>query len=1008
MQALKQENFHTQLDNAISDYLSRNSEIIEEEKIYLPELLKWYKNDFLSTLSDLSAETNNFNGGENWVELLLGISPYLRGEHFKNFDDIATQLNVAFTPHCWEFGFRFPTTETTIQRETSSKSDIPNAPKYTLTQALSSYLIARSPLVASLANLSCSQDSNLAPQGSQKEAEFSLLTTSLANPGTRSLEVTSPFEFAMNQAVKFPVLQRHITSAFLSVSKFLYLDGLGLTKSPQSTSVSAELATRNQSRLFLLDEQSQEVSEMFLRAVNYAWCKADWELLLEIFNSACLNQHGALHGPEDFVLEMAFMSRLETSPDDDLAAQSFSILHNFNIPAPNFNLNWRSKKWLLLYRIKDDCARAKIVLQCLHNWCDIEVCLKLLTFCLSKPPDDKELLASLEKKTKQLRLCKKIRHCHSSQGFSGIKIKYETWKDVVEHSVRNPELVLQALQDRERFDLVREWIDVYGYPSQLRERIHEDYLRYLLTKTPMDVTEVYMYLEEIEDPVKTLEICERLLSKQMPIPNTLFIIHFMITDLDAHVKPARKHALLRQRLGTNAVLCIPESNRRPYESLTSQPLLLLEQLLIDMKVEWAGKVFEDLQSELRTNRNYDEWLRKEISVEAFDELLVWYATKALEFDVVTYEDHDELVHESHNDKTKSLDTRQIKTTTPIKGHQRHASTGATRSFRRSSTNESQQSGSFKIPEKIPAEGDWEPDYKHSVCMICKEVAFNMFVRRHHCRRCGRVVCDTCSPFKRILSNSSRTPVRVCKDCDKAMFEQSYRKKEADTIIYSGSLPTYMSRSWEGRASAEFRERLDPAVPKSEDELNFDVHQGWRLNFDEECNKVIRDDFLYEQAPSSSLCTSILALHGNSKTCAKLLLELCNKLSQKLGMSEEIDNNLLISIICQLLYHAKLKFTNCGETHGVELCDTYMSRVELVKFLIESNFYELPSIEDLMSSQTARRLRDKLIENESLTLAMEVTTKCGLDAGAVWGAWGLAYLQVGKFKEARQKFSKFLK
>ena len=32
---------------------------------------------------------------------------------------------------------------------------------------------------------------------------------------------------------------------------------------------------------------------------------------------------------------------------------------------------------------------------------------------------------------------------------------------------------------------------------------------------------------------------------------------------------------------------------------------------------------------------------------------------------------------------------------------------------------------------------------------------------------------------------------------------------------------------------------------------------------------------------------------------------------------------------------------------------YMSRVELVKFLIESNFYEVPSIEDLMSSQTAR-------------------------------------------------------
>ena len=34
----------------------------------------------------------------------------------------------------------------------------------------------------------------------------------------------------------------------------------------------------------------------------------------------------------------------------------------------------------------------------------------------------------------------------------------------------------------------------------------------------------------------------------------------------------------------------------------------------------------------------------------------------------------------------------------------------------------------------------------------------------------------------------------------------------------------------------------------------------------------------------------------------------------------------------------------------------MSRVELVKFLIESNFYEVPSIEDLMSAQTARSVR----------------------------------------------------
>ena len=363
----------------------------------------------MSTFSASSSEPSQFNGGENYVELLFRMSPYLHGEQFRHFDDIAPQLSVAFTPHCWLLGFHFSATGTKIQRETPSQSDAAIAPKYTLTQSLSNYLVARSPLVASLANLSCSQDSNRAPKASQKEEEFPLLTTSLANHGTRSLEVVSPFEFAMNQAIKFPVLQRHIASAFLSVSKFLYLDGLGLTKSPQSNSASAELAARSQSRLFLLDEQSPEVSEMFLRALNYAWCKSDGEFLLEIFNSACLNQNGTSHGPEDFAIEMAFMSGLELSTDDDIAALTASTLRNFNIPAPTFSLNWKENKWLLLYRIKDDCTRAKIVLQCLHNWSDVDVCLNLLKFCLSKPPEDKELLASLEKKTRQLNLCKKAR-----------------------------------------------------------------------------------------------------------------------------------------------------------------------------------------------------------------------------------------------------------------------------------------------------------------------------------------------------------------------------------------------------------------------------------------------------------------------------------------------------------------------------------------------------------------------------------------------------------------------
>ena len=56
----------------------------------------------------------------------------------------------------------------------------------------------------------------------------------------------------------------------------------------------------------------------------------------------------------------------------------------------------------------------------------------------------------------------------------------------------------------------------------------------------------------------------------------------------------------------------------------------------------------------------------------------------------------------------------------------------------------------------------------------------------------------------------------------------------------------------------------------------------------------------------------------------------------------------------------------------------------------------------------RRLRDKLIEEERWSLAMEVSTKCGMDGLAVWISYGKACLRVGDYETARQKFAKCFK
>lgn len=157
-------------------------------------------------------------------------------------------------------------------------------------------------------------------------------------------------------------------------------------------------------------------------------------------------------------------------------------------------------------------------------------------------------------------------------------------------------------------------------------------------RTPIDVAEVHLFLEEIGDPVTSLKTCERLLSREIPIPSVVFMIDFILTELQLHVNPIRKRELFRHRLGANAAMAIPQRSWISYERLTPKPFLLLEQLLIDIKVEWAGKVFNKMQTELATDENYDEILRNEFTMEAFDDLLKCYATKSLEFKVVTYEE----------------------------------------------------------------------------------------------------------------------------------------------------------------------------------------------------------------------------------------------------------------------------------------------------------------------------------------------------------------------------------
>ena len=55
----------------------------------------------------------------------------------------------------------------------------------------------------------------------------------------------------------------------------------------------------------------------------------------------------------------------------------------------------------------------------------------------------------------------------------------------------------------------------------------------------------------------------------------------------------------------------------------------------------------------------------------------------------------------------------------------------------------------------------------------------------------------------------------------------------------------------------------------------------------------------------------------------------------------------------------------------------------------------------------RKLRDKLMENERFTLALEITSKCGLDATPVHFLLGVSRLKCGNLEKAREHLGRCL-
>ncbi|XP_046750483.1 uncharacterized protein LOC124413769 [Diprion similis] len=575
-----------------------------------------------------------------------------------------------------------------------------------------------------------------------------------------------------------------------------------------------------------------------------------------------------------------------------------------------------------LRQMKNVHVLACAVLSNLSHW-PLETCQLALMYVLNH--SDKTELSGHSQEyldatmRSLLALRKMIPHFENN-----LDMKHITWygNDFATNKV-DPLKIMKSLIEANKFELCLEWFEYHSFSSEMQSLVNQDLLIGLLENDRQDFEPATKLLRAL--PMNcTIKLCNGVLSKLDSITAIRFITNYLLDSC----KPKDEVKYHKILVSTEILSQLDYREKSAFIHLLKEPLLILEQLLMNGKFEVLHKILK-LAS--------DSLPKAGISPEDTDKIVRYYAGKSLEFRVALQRDGIE-----SRSKDSSSSSNEIEGT------------------------------EFLMPVTVPTKDEWVPNDKARVCSCCKAIVFSMFNRRHHCRRCGRVICAICSQQRmRVPTYPDSVLVRVCNDCKR------------QTLL-----------------------RLQHAPPSTPSSEPFDY---WRLTMDETHNQTVRDEFSFEYAPSISLCLAILNLHSDHRAYASFLLDRCDEIKQLLRpvssgrTNPEVDHMLLVKMMRSLVIAAKVKCAKLSLNAGLDHCDRWLSHIDLISTLVQSDCSALiPS--DSINERAFRKLRDLLIEKEHWILALDVSTKAGLDRQGVWAVWGKAYLKVGCYNQAREKFA----
>ncbi|XP_038621532.1 zinc finger FYVE domain-containing protein 26 isoform X1 [Tachyglossus aculeatus] len=629
--------------------------------------------------------------------------------------------------------------------------------------------------------------------------------------------------------------------------------------------------------------------------------------------------------------------------------------------------------WHYLLPVKDATLRSQLALRFADKW-PLEPNLEVLVYCVSDPAVPSELKSQLRNKLQELRVYRKIL---ALQGAA----RWTDWQMLRNCCVEDPLNVTDVILEAKEYGLCEEWGCLYPIPRERLIALHQKHLLHLLDGGNHD--KALQLLQRITDPVVRLAVTESSLDRRPGLAASHFLANYLTTHFEQELTATRHQEIQALYVGSKVLLTLPEPNRASYAHLSARPLLLLEQLLMNMKVDWATVA-------VRTLRQLLSGQEIGFTGEDVDALLARYAGKALDFPYSLKERRsDSMIHlQEIFSQVSEPETLSKSPSTEFSATFPSVSILQSPGPREKSLPPSQSSTEFVPPDKPPARQEWIPDETENTCMVCRNERFTMFSRRHHCRRCGRLVCSSCSTKKMPVEGCRENPARVCDQC-----YGFYNKEVAEEDLSYLEAPVSPARESPPYSAVV-------PLPKA-------AELEWTLDLNEEENELVRGEFYYEQAPSSSLCIAILNLHSDGIACGHQLIEHCCSLSRGLT-NPEVDAGLLTAIMKQLLFSAKMMFVKAGRSQDLALCDSYISKVDVLNILVTAAYRHVPSLDQILQPAAVTRLRNQLLEAEYYQLGVEVSTKTGLDPAGAWHAWGMACLKAGDLVAAREKFHRCLK